>query len=78
VFNRSPGARAVVLADTLELKSELAQLLSGSIPTEYTILEPEYIELNVSHNRKLGRHHAMKADNPVAILAFRFGRRPGA
>ena len=78
VFLRSPGARAVILADTLEAKTELAQLLSGSVLTEYTILDPEYIELNVSHNRKLGGHHALKAESPVAILSFRFGRRPGA
>ena len=78
VFQKSPGARAVILADTLEAKTELAQLLSGSVLTDYTIQEPEYIELNVSHNRKLGRHHALKAESPVAILSFRFGRRPGA
>ncbi len=78
VFQRTSNARAVILADTLEAKTELAQLLSGSVITEYTILEPEYIELNVSHNRKMGRHHALKAETPVAILSFRFGRRPGA
>ena len=78
LFRKSPNMRVVIAAVTLETKTELAQLLSGIVPTEYTILEPEYLEINVSRNRKTGRHHALAAENPVSILSFRFGRRPGA
>lgn len=78
LFRKSVHARVVITAVTLETKTELAQLLSGAVTTEYTIEDAEYLEINVSRNRKLGRYQALAAESPVAILSFQFGRRPGA
>ncbi len=78
LFNLSPHCAVVVMASTLETKAEIASLLSGQIVTDYELLNAEYIELNVSRSRQLGKYRALKAENPVAILSFRFGRKPGA
>ena len=78
LFRKSVNARVVIPAVTLETKTELAQLLSGTVSTEYTIQDAEYVEVNISRNRKLGRYQSLAAENPVAILSFQFGRRPGA
>ncbi len=78
LFRKAPNARVVITAVTLDTKAELTQLLSGTLLTEYTIQDAEYVEINVSRSVKLGRYQSLKAENPVAILSFRFGRRPGA
>ena len=71
----SKRANQISLAE----KKELAQILSRSIPTEYDILDAEYLELEVSHGRKHGvRSTVGRGDNSEAILSFRFARRPGA
>ena len=78
LFKKSVNARVVIPAVTLETKTELTMLLNGTFTTEYTIRDAEYVEVNISRNRKLGRYQSLAAENPVAILSFQFGRRPGA
>ena len=78
LFRKSVHARVVIPAVTLETKTELTQLLNGTFTTEYTIQDAEYVEVNISRNRKLGRYQSLAGENPVAILSFQFGRRPGA
>ena len=79
LFRKSPEARVVIHAASAAEKKELAQILSRSIPTEYDILDAEYLELEVSHGRKHGVRSAVgRGDNSEAILSFRFARRPGA
>ena len=78
LFRISPECRVVVTATTLETKAEIASLLSGQLPVEYELADPEYVEINLSRSRKLGKYRSLKAENPVAILAFRFSRKPGA
>lgn len=78
VFILSPEAHVVVLATTMETKAEITALLSGQISTDYELPDAEYIEVNVSRSRRLGKYRALKAENPVAILSFHFRRKPGA
>ena len=78
LFLISPECRVVVMATTLETKAEITSLLSGQLPVDYELADPEYVEINLSRSRQLGKYRSLKAENPVAILAFRFSRKPGA
>jgi len=78
LYRKSPECRIVILAATLETKAEIASLLAGQLPTEYDLGDAEYIELNLSRSRQLGKYRALRAENPVAVCSFTFRRKPGA
>ena len=78
LYRLSPNCRVVILAATLETKAEITALLTGQVPTEYEAGDAEYIEINLSRSRMLGKYRSLRAENPVAICAFTFRRKPVA
>lgn len=62
VLKRNPSVRLVINTVTLETLSE-AQVVLASFG-----LETEYIQVQISRAKKLGRYHLMKALNPVFII----------
>ena len=78
LFQLSPECHVVVTATTLETKAQITSLLSGQLSVDYELCDAEYLELNLSRSRQLGKYRSLKAENPVAILSFKFGRKPGA
>ncbi|MBR3537675.1 MAG: precorrin-6A reductase [Eubacterium sp.] len=78
LYRISPGCRVVILAATLETKAEIAAILTNQVPMDFEPGDPEYIELNLSRSRMLGKYRSLRAENPVAICAFTFRRKPVA
>lgn len=71
VLEKSPNARLVLTAVTLESVAEMEQLIK-----EFHFIDADITCLNVSRARELGAYHLMTAQNPVYL--FTLQRREGA
>ena len=63
LWERNPAVRVVVTAVSLETVAELTELMK-------TWENAELVNLQVSRAKLLGRHHLMRAENPVYIMSF--------
>jgi len=64
LLERNPSVRIVINAVTLETIGE-----SLSVLTRLPVSEPEYVQISVSRDKKMGRYHLMQANNPVYIIS---------
>ena len=66
LLDLNPKIRIVINSVTIETLEETSQVISG-----FDLTEEEFICINVSKARKLGRYHLMTAQNPVYIAVVR-------
>ncbi len=65
----NPTIRIVVSAITIETLSEL-RAAAG----EFSIAEEEILQIQVSRAKQMGNYHLMRAENPIFLASFSFGR----
>jgi len=67
LYRKNPRLRVVVNAVTLETLGEITKLLK-TLPVE----QEEIVQIQVGRAEPAGRHHLMRAENPVFIVSFTF------
>ncbi len=70
ILEKSPLARIVATAVTLESSAELTQCL-----TAFPFVKTEIVSLTVARDRPVGRYHLMTGQNPIYVFTMQGGDR---